>query len=94
MSTDDQRYVAGSNPRGQAILNISIALGVLETVAVALRFLARRRLGARLWTDDWLILVALFTNYGMIIDSAFGIQLAMSLNVMLGLTVDDSDRRR
>lgn len=60
------------NQRGHAILGVCIACGVLETVAVALRFLARRKLGAKWRIDDWLILVALIPNYAMVIVFGFG----------------------
>ena len=66
------RDIGASNYRGQAVLDISIICGVLETVAVALRFLARRKIRAKWRSDDWLILIALVPNYGMIIDSGFG----------------------
>ena len=59
------------NPRGQVILIVCIACGVLETVAVALQFLARKRLGARWRSDDWLILAALIPNYVMIVLGGF-----------------------
>jgi len=60
------------NRRGDAILGVSIACGALETVAVALRFLSRRKLGANWRIDDWLILVALIPNYAMVIIFGFG----------------------
>ena len=60
------------NHRGQAVLGVSIACGVLETAAVALRFLARRKLGAQWRMDDWLILIALVPNYVMIITGGLG----------------------
>ena len=72
MSRGIQVNVGHRNPRGQVVLDVSIACGVLVTAAVALRFLARRRLGTKIKIDDWLILIALIPNYGMIIDSGFG----------------------
>lgn len=59
------------NNRGHAIESVSIAFGVLESIAVALRFLAREKVGARYGLDDWLILVSLIPNYGMIIAGGF-----------------------
>lgn len=59
------------NQRGHAILSISIACGVLETIAVALRFLARRKVAAKYRFDDWLLLSSLIPNYAMIIDGGF-----------------------
>lgn len=60
------------NDRGNALLSVSIAFGVLETIAVALRFLSRRKLGVKWQIDDWLIFVALIPNYAMIIIFGFG----------------------
>ena len=59
------------NHRGQVILTVSIVCGLLETVAVFLRFLARRKLGAQWLIDDWLIGVALVPNYAMIVVGGF-----------------------
>ena len=66
-----QESVGPQNHRGHTILGVSIAFGVIEIVAVALRFLARRRIGARWRIDDWLILAALVPNYAMIIIGGF-----------------------
>lgn len=60
------------NDRGNGLLSVSIAFGALETMAVALRFLSRRKLGVKWQMDDWLILVALIPNYAMIIIFGFG----------------------
>ena len=57
--------------RGQVILAVSIVCGLFETVAVFLRFLARRKLGAQWLIDDWLIVVALVPNYAMIVAGGF-----------------------
>ncbi|KAI4218632.1 MAG: hypothetical protein L6R36_008843 [Xanthoria steineri] len=59
------------NRRGHAILIICIACGVIETIAVALRFLARRRIKARLQIDDWFIFASLWPNYIMIVTGGF-----------------------
>lgn len=69
---DRTQQIAGSqNTRGHAILMVTIACGALETIAVALRFVARRKLGAKYRSDDWLILLSLFANYGMIVVGGF-----------------------
>ena len=59
------------NRRGHAILIICIACGIIETIAVALRFLARRRIKARLQIDDWFIFASLWPNYIMIVTGGF-----------------------
>ena len=59
------------NHRGHVILSICIACGVIQTFAVALRFLARRRMKTRLQIDDWFIFASLWPNYAMIIAGGF-----------------------
>ena len=70
------------NARGRAILCVCIACGVLETVAVALRFLARRRMKARLRIDDWLIFASLWPNYAMIITGGFRTYRLSSIDIL------------
>jgi hypothetical protein len=45
--------------RGTSIVSVQIAMIVIPTLAVMLRFTARRMSAAGLWWDDWMILVAL-----------------------------------
>ena len=66
-----QHPADSQNQRGHAILIISIACGVLETIAVALRFLARRKIAAKYRADDWLLLSSLIPNYAMIAAGGF-----------------------
>lgn len=60
-----------ANNRGNAILSVCIACGVIQTFAVALRFLARRRIKTRLQIDDWFIFGSLWPNYAMIVIGGF-----------------------
>ena len=72
MMADRIQHPTGpQNHRGHAILTISIVCGVLETVAVALRFLARRKIASRYRADDWLLLSSLIPNYAMIVAGGF-----------------------
>ena len=65
---DDIQYRTGpSKHRGHTILSVSVACGVLETIAVVLRFLARKKISARWRADDWIILLSLLLNYTMMI---------------------------
>lgn len=88
--TDSIQHTAGTqNDRGHAILTISIACGALETIAVALRFIARRKLGAGLRSDDWLILLSLAPNYAMIVAGGFCesdrfVVISMGLTLVVG----------
>ena len=66
-----QQTTGPQNRRGHAILTISIACGILETIAVALRFLARRKIASKYRMDDWLILSSLIPNYAMIVAGGF-----------------------
>lgn len=70
-----------ANPRGIAILSICIACGIIETLAVALRFIARRNIKARLQIDDWLIFASLWPNYTMIVTGGFSKWASMSQEV-------------
>lgn len=45
--------------------------GVIDTLAVMLRFYLRKRSGIRISTDDWLILASLIPAYAMILDTGF-----------------------
>lgn len=58
-----------SNPRGHQVIQLSIAVCVIDTVAVAVRFLARWSTKAKLALDDWLIVASLVPFYGMITSS-------------------------
>ena len=59
------------NHRGNAILSISIVCGVIQTFAVALRFLARRRIKTRLQIADCFIFASPWPNYVMIVLGGF-----------------------
>ena len=48
--------------RSQSLIVVSSVLAVLASIAVALRFLARRLKGLRIWVDDYLIVIALVRN--------------------------------
>ncbi|KAL8994967.1 MAG: hypothetical protein Q9169_005208 [Polycauliona sp. 2 TL-2023] len=68
---DPIRQSTPMNEQGRAILGVCIACGVLESLAVGLRFLARRRMKASFRIDDWLIFASLWPNYAMIILGGF-----------------------
>lgn len=55
-----------SNPVGDHVVRTSIAFGVIDTVAVALRLLARWRSNAAFAADDALIIFSLVPLYVMI----------------------------
>ena len=59
------------NRRGRVILSVCIACGVIETLAVGLRFLSRAKIKARLGVDDWFIFASLWPNYVMILLGGF-----------------------
>lgn len=52
--------------RGDTILHTSIAIAIVVTLAVILRFLSRKKIKARLATDDWLMLASLLPTYAML----------------------------
>lgn len=47
------------------MLAATIAMGIIDFFAVILRFLARKKIRAKLEADDWLILVSLLPAYAM-----------------------------
>ena len=55
------------NRRGDQLINTSIALGVVATIAVILRFLARWKSKANFGSDDIFIAISLILQYGMVI---------------------------
>ncbi len=54
------------NPQGVFLVSFGIVVGILDTLAVALRFLARHRSKASFAADDWWILGSLIPLYAMI----------------------------
>ena len=60
-----------SNPRGVWVICVSVVLGVIDTLAVILRFIARRKSESGLAMDDWLIAMSLIPAYFMIIIAGF-----------------------
>ena len=57
--------------RGHVAMRWIILFGVIDTLAVTLRFFIRRRHRIRLGADDWLILASLLPAYAMIILAGF-----------------------
>ena len=58
-----------NNPRGFQMIQVSFAMGVLASLAVALRFLARWRIRASFALDDCFLIASLFPFYGMLVIS-------------------------
>ena len=54
------------NPRGDLVIRVTIACGILETLAVFLRLLARWRSKAAFAADDWWIVATLIPSYAML----------------------------
>lgn len=54
-----------SNRRGDQVINLSIAVGIIATIAVGLRLLARWKSKASFAVDDWFIVGSLLPLYGM-----------------------------
>ena len=54
------------NPRGELVIKVTIACGILETLAVFLRLLARWRSKAAFAADDWWIVATLLPSYAML----------------------------
>lgn len=59
--------MAEGKGRGETILNTSIGIAIIVTLAVILRFVARKKIKATLATDDWLLLASLIPTYAMLV---------------------------
>lgn len=59
--------MAVRNGRGETIVNTSIAIAIIVTIAVILRFIARKKTKAMLAADDWFILASLVPAYAMLV---------------------------
>lgn len=70
-----------TNPVGDQVVRTSIAFGVIDTVAVALRLLARWTSNATFAADDALIIASLIPLYGMIIIGYFSLSNTLHLLV-------------
>ena len=72
IGTSAETSTMHNNPLGARVWHIGITLGVLTTVAVLLRVVARWRSKAPFAADDVLIIVSLVPFYAMIALSYFG----------------------
>lgn len=54
------------NPGRDQVIRVTVACGVLATVVVALRFLARWKSKASFAADDWWMVASLIPSYGML----------------------------
>lgn len=59
------------NPRGVWVISITVVLGVIDTLAIILRFIARRRSKMGLGADDWLIAASLVPAHCMVVIAGF-----------------------
>ena len=64
------------NTRGNAVIPISVGAGILETFAVILRLLARRRGNVDLAADDFWLLGSLLSSYLMMVCGGISASLA------------------
>ncbi|KAL9609948.1 MAG: hypothetical protein Q9167_005321 [Letrouitia subvulpina] len=62
-------------PSSSQVVNLSISVGILDTIAVAMRFAARWRSEAAFAANDWLIIASLIPLYGMIATSTLLVKL-------------------
>ena len=54
------------NPGRNRVINVTVACGILATVAVCLRLVARWRSKASFAADDWLMVASLVPSYAML----------------------------
>ena len=67
------------NPAGTRVYHVGIGLGVLTTIAVVLRLLARWRTKAKFDVDDYLVVISLIPFYIMTVLSYIGADLLEDL---------------
>lgn len=58
-----------SNPRGARVAHWTIVFGVIDSLAVLLRFVVRKKSGTKIGADDWMILASLVPAYSMIVSA-------------------------
>ena len=57
--------------RSDSVNRVAVACGVIETIAVCLRLLARYKTKARFAVDDWVIVATLIPSYAMLVLGSF-----------------------
>ena len=73
--------IMAQNSRGMTILYFTIAFGVIDTMAVALRLFSRKKTKMGIAVDDWMIVASLVPAYGMIVSSGFCWSLGYSVDI-------------
>lgn len=71
------------NPGRDRVIHVTVACGVLATVAVCLRFAARWRSPASFAADDWWMVASLIPSYGMLAVGSISMLLHSSISIML-----------
>lgn len=64
--------IMSPNPRGDTAMRWIITLGVIDTLAVVVRFLVRKKNGTKIAGDDWVIMASLVPAYCMIASAILG----------------------
>ena len=75
---------AAHESRTAKVYSDTISLVALATIAVVLRFVARKIAGSKLWWDDWILVVALVRK---ITGDCFGVRLTLAQIFDYGLSV-------
>ncbi len=57
--------------RADSVNRVAVACGIIETIAVCLRLLARWKSKAQFAIDDWVIVATLIPSYAMLVLGAF-----------------------
>lgn len=82
---------SGPSQGGVAAIGVSVALTVVATGFVVLRFWSRGITRFGLWVDDWLALATLFTLYWVLIISIMAIQTGGLEKPILQALTEDPD---
>ena len=57
--------------RADSVNRVAVACGIVETIAVCLRLLARWKSQAQFAIDDWIVVATLIPSYAMLVLGAF-----------------------
>ena len=82
------------NTRGKALIPVNVGLGVIETLAVILRLLARRKGTVELAADDFWLLGSLLPSYLMMVCGGISMSTTISRRVLINKRSGHEWRRR
>ena len=74
--SDSPYSIMSDQSRAESVNHVAVACGVIETIAVCLRLLARWKTRAQFAVDDWLVVATLIPSYAMLVLGSFSTSLS------------------